>query len=236
MSSGRPARVRSTMPPSTTTPVWIVDEDREKLTSLTRLLPDLAYYIQSGVRGPASAKAAEHLQRLIEIGQDESVLRHPAITDDPLAVDDEQGALRESLVPLPRAVADPVGVGGGAAPIRKEREVDAEVLREGHLGERGRDRDRRDVGARVRDVLHPVSQLGQLVRSDRPEVEHVEGQQERTSVEQVGQRDPLLEGSSPPEPRRPGPRPRDLRSTHASHLPSSPLQAQRPEHERVDRG
>src|SRR3989304_56243 len=88
-------------------------------------LPALAYYIHAAGGGPASAKAAEPLQRLIEIGQDESVLRHPAITDDPLAVDDEQGALRESLVPLPRAVADPVGVGGGAAPIPKEGAVDA---------------------------------------------------------------------------------------------------------------
>jgi hypothetical protein len=84
-------------------------------------------------------------------------------------------------------VVDAVLADDAAIEVAQQREIDAELLGERVVGAVTLDADPEDAGAKLADSIGLVPKLGQLDRSDPPEVEQVPGQHDRPLLQLLAQ-------------------------------------------------
>ena len=119
----------------------------------------------------------QHRYRGVKIRQDQSIVSDPAVADDALAVDHENGAFRDALVAAPDVVLDAVGRRHRAVPVRQQGKAHPQVAGKRLLRKDTGDRNRHHLPAGSLHLCFFVPQLGQSLCSDRAKVEDVEVQQ-----------------------------------------------------------
>jgi len=110
----------------------------------------------------SAAAAAGVADDLVEVGQDQGVLRHPPVPDDARPVDDEDGTFRQSRVPPPDGVPDAVALAHHPVPVRQQREIDVKRRGECLLREGGGDRHSENLGTELPQLGGALPQLGQF--------------------------------------------------------------------------